>query len=172
MKNLHVIYLLFLSMSILSCSSDDTTVDKPTEGPGFQATLNGGTFSNYGFKLGVYEAKKGANGNTLSINTADSNGKAINLFLNNTDGFKSGTVKQIGNVDSDNFVTHAVIRDVQPSVSYYSKNGTIKITNSRKHPSNAQLHLISGEFNIVASSADGTNTTTIKGSFNELAYTN
>lgn len=171
MKNLHFISVLFLSMFISSCSSDDTT-DAPTEGPKFQASLNGGTFSNYNFKLGAYEATKGTNGNTLSINIADPSGTAINLFLNNTDGFKTGTVKQIGNIDSDNFVTHGVIRDVKPAVSYFSKTGTIKITNNREHPTNSQQRLISGEFNIVASSIDGTNTTTIKGSFEELAYNN
>ena len=170
MKNLHIIYVLLFSIFLLSCSSSDENND-PAEGPNSQATINGGTFSNYAFKLGVYQIVKGTNGNTLNMQMADKKGIQITLFLNGTGDFKSGTVKQMGNVDSNESVTHAWIRDIQPPVSYISKSGTLKIKNNREHPSNSQQRLISGEFNIVALSEDGKQTTTMKGSFNDLVFT-
>lgn len=170
MRNLRLICILFFSMVICSCSTDDTN-DDPAENPTFQARINGGTFSDFTFALGVYKAKKSANGNTLSIDLADVKGNNINLFLNGTDSFDKGTVKQIGNVDTHNFVTHAVIKGVQPTLSYFSSKGTIKITNNREHPSKPEMGLISGEFDITADALDGNNSTTIKGSFNDLEYT-
>lgn len=156
-------------MIMLSCSSDDANND-PSEGPSFQATINGGTFSNYSFKLGAYEAVKGTNGNTLKITMADKNGKQITLFLNSTGGFKTGIVKQMGDVDSDKFITYVEIKNNEPSAQYFSQSGTLKITNNREHPSNSQKSLISGEFNIVASTTDGTISITMKGSFNDLQF--
>lgn len=169
MKNRNFFCILFFSMIMLSCSSDDSNND-PIEGPGFNATINGGTFSNYSFKLGAYEAVKGSNGNTLRITMADKNGKQITLFLNSSGGFDKGTVKQMGDVDSDEFITYVEIKDNQPSTLYFSQSGNLKITNNREHPSNSQKSLISGEFNIVASTTDGTISITMKGSFNDLEY--
>lgn len=167
MKNLRVICILFVSLLTVSCSSDDPN-ETPVEGPAVQATLHGGTFSNYNFKLGVYEVAKGTNGNTLNINLSDKNGKMITLFLNSSGGFTSGTVKQINDVDSGKFKTNAVIRDGQ--VSYFSSKGSIKITHNRDHPTNAEQRMISGEFNIDASTIDQTQSTTIKGTFVDLVY--
>ena len=169
MKSLRLIYTLFLSMIIMSCSSDDVNNDA-SEGPEFQATINGGTFSNYSFKLGVYDVVKGTNGTTLKIIMADKNGKQITLFLNSSGGFKSGAVKQMGDVDSDKFRTYVEIKDNQPSAQYFSQSGSLKITNNREHPSNSQKSLISAEFNIVASTIDGKTSITMKGSFNDLEF--
>ncbi|MBO3099108.1 hypothetical protein [Gelidibacter pelagius] len=169
MKNLRLIYILFFSLSFMSCSSDDA-INDPSEGPQFQATINGGTFSNYSFKLGAYEAVKGSNGNTLRITMADKSGKQITLFLNNTGGFNKGTVKQMGDVDSDKFRTYVEIKDNQPSAQYFSQSGNLKITNNREHTSNSQKSLISGEFDIVASTIDGTISVTMKGSFSDLEF--
>lgn len=153
----------------MSCSSDDVKND-PSEGPEFHATINGAPFSNYHFQLGFYDVVKGTNGNTLKFSIADKNGKQMTLFLNSSGGFKTGTVKQMGDVDSDKFRTYIEIKDNQPSVQYFSQSGTLKITNNREHPSNSQKSLISGEFNVVASTIDGTNSITMKGSFNDLEF--
>lgn len=170
MKNLRIVYLLFSSMIIMSCSSDDAK-NELLESGALQATINGGTFSNYSFKLGVYQVAKGTNGNTLKFNLVDKNGKQITLFLNSTGGFTSGTSKQMGDVDSDGFKTYAEIKDNQPEAQYFSESGSLKITHNREHPSHSQKYLISGTFSIVASTIDGTSsTTTLKGSFNELEY--
>ena len=169
MRSLHTIAVLLFSMFFLSCSSSDDTND-PVEGPTSQATINGGTFSNYVFKLGVYEVVKNKKNNTLNIEMADKNGKKITLFLNSTDGFESGTIKQMGNVDSEKFSTYAWIRDVQPQASYYSNSGTLKITNNRENPSNSKQNIISGAFEITAYSEDLEKNTTMKGSFTDLVY--
>ena len=169
MKNRNFFCILFFSMIMLSCSSDVANND-PSEGPSIQATINGGTFSNYSFKLGAYEVVKGSNGNTLRITMADKNSKQITLFLNSSGGFDKGTVKQMGDVDSDKFRTYVEVKDNQPSTLYFSQSGNLKITNNREHPSNSQKSVISGEFNIVASTTDGNNSVTMKGFFNDLEY--
>lgn len=168
MKNLQLFCVLFLSMIVLSCSKDDSNDNAPAGETEFQATLNGGTYSNYAFTLGVYEITKGTNG-TLSIDIGDPNGNLITLFLNGNGGFGAGVIKQIGNVDENNFTTHAVIRQPQ-QITYFSSTGTIKITNNREHPTKAGHRLISGTFDVTASTIDGTNVTTLTGSFNELDY--
>ena len=169
MKNLHFISILFLSLIVLSCNKDDDNDNPPAGESGFQATINGGTYSNYNFSLGVYQITKGTNGNTLSIDIGDSSGNMVNLFLNGSGGFGSGVVKQMGNIDSNNFTTNAVIRQ-QQAVTYFSSNGNVKITTNIEHPTETGHRLISGTFNITASSIDGTNVTTMTGSFTELDY--
>ncbi|MCX7547017.1 hypothetical protein OS188_03525 [Xanthomarina sp. F1114] len=174
MKNLRIFTILFLSVIALSCSSDDDNTNNdnnpPAQDPGFQAQINGGTFSDYNFTVGVYEITKGTNGNTLSIDIADSNGEMVTLFLNGTGGFSSGTVKEMGNIDSNNFTNYILIRQQQPMVSYYSSSGSVTITNNREHPTNPGHRLISGEFSTIASSVDGNYTTSMTGSFTELEY--
>jgi hypothetical protein len=170
--------ILFLSVIVLSCSKDDDsennseTQNTEAQDATFEAAINGGTFTNYSFVLSVYNITKGTNGNTLSITVADSQGNDVNLFLNNTGGFGNGTVKQIGDMDSDNFVTNAVIRDLRTPISYFSTTGTITITNNREHPTEAGHNLISGNYTITASSIDGSQVTTMTGSFTELDYVN
>lgn len=172
MKNLRIFTLLFLSIIMLSCSSNDdnNTDNPPAQEAGFQATINGGTFSDYNFIVGIYEITKGTNGNTLNIDIADSNGEMVTLFLNGTGGFGSGTVKEMGNIDSNNFTNYILIRQQQPQISYYSSSGNVTITNNREHPTNPGHRLISGEFSITASSVDGNHTTSMSGSFTELDY--
>nr|WP_321232476.1 hypothetical protein [uncultured Psychroserpens sp.] len=171
MKNLQFIFILALSIMMLSCDKDDSNDNPPLEGTEFQATINGGTFSNYSFIIGVYEITKGTNGNTLSIDIGDVNGEQITLFLNGTDGFNSGTVKQMGNIDSNNFVTYALIRQQEPEISYFSSVGTVTITKNIAHPSEVGRRLISGSFNITAASIDDSNELSLTGSFTELEYT-
>ncbi len=178
MKNLHLTCLLFLSIFVLSCSSDDDNgsnenqIENQAEAqdPGFEAAINGGTFSNYSFILGAYLITPGNNGNTISIDAVDTQGNAINLFLNGTDGFGNDTVKQIGNIDSDNFMTNVVIRDLQSPVTYFSSTGNITITSNRQHPTKSDIRLISGNYNITASTIDGLNTTVLTGTFTELEF--
>lgn len=174
MKNARVLTFLFLSIFTLSCNKDDgdetSTENTPAGVAEIQAVINGGTYSDYSFTIGVYQITKGTNGNTLSIDIADPNGDMLTLFLNGTDGFSSGTVKEMGNIDSDNFTTYILIRQQQPQVSYFSSSGTITITNNREHPTASGHRLISGDFSITAASIDGTNTTSMTGSFTELDF--
>lgn len=174
MKNV-LTYCLFMATFLsISCSSNDDDASSNDNAPAgtstFQATINGGTYSNYDYTLGVYEVVKGTNGNTLSINTADSNGDMITLFLNGTNGFDSGTVKEMGNVDADNFNTFATIRQASPQITYFSTSGSVTITTNRVHPTEAGHRLLSGNFNITAATIDGSNTTSMSGSFEELDF--
>jgi len=176
MKNLQVIAFFILSIITLSCSKDDDESNDnnnnngPAQTPEFQAEINGGTFSNYTYTIGVYEVIKSANNNTLSINTADSNGRLITLFLNETGGFSSSTVKEMGNRDSNDFTTFASIREQETQTNYFSTSGSVTITTNRVHPSETGHRLISGNFTIDASTADGMNSATMTGSFTELDY--
>ncbi len=88
----------------------------------------------------------------------------LNVLLGNE------TVKTMGNVDANNFVTYGLIRQSQPQISYYSSSGNVTITNNREHPTESGHRLISGSFNIMATSLDATNTTSLIGSFSELDY--
>ncbi|GAB5398471.1 MAG: hypothetical protein Aureis2KO_00560 [Aureisphaera sp.] len=160
----------------VSCSknddnSDDNSTDNSPAGEAvFQATIDGDTYSNYDFTIGVYEVVKGTTGNTLSINTGDINGEMVSLFLNGTDGFSSGTVKEMGDVDADSFTTFATVRQASPQITYFSNGGSVTITNNREHPSETGHRLLSGTFNITAATIDGINTLSLSGSFTELDF--
>lgn len=172
MKNVCILALSLVTFFTLSCSGDDDSIDNntPAGESVFQATINGGSYSNYEYSLGVYEVVKGTNGNTLSINTGDRNGDMVNLFLNGTGGFDSGTIKEMGNIDSDNFTTFASIRQADSQITYFSTSGSVTITTNREHPTETGHRLLSGNFSITASSIDGTNTTSMLGSFTELDF--
>lgn len=173
MKNLQILKILLLSLIVLSCSKDnDDNETLAAQDPAVAATINGGTYANYPFSLGVYSITTGTTSNTLSIDFADTSGNAINLFLNESGGFGPGVVKEIGNVDSNSFMTNAIIRDPQSQNTYFSSNGSITITNNRSHPTNAGHQLISGTFSFSASTLDNSNTATVTGSFTELDYEN
>ncbi len=169
MKDLQLLIILFFSVITLSCNKDENNDNSPAQDETFQATIKGGTFDSYIFSMGAYEVTKGSNG-TLSIDIVDPNGEMVTLFLNGTGGFSSGTTKEMGNVDSNNFVTYGLIRQSQPQQSYYSSVGNAIITNNRVHPTEIGHRLISGTFSFTAKTIDGTQTITMNGSFTELDY--
>ena len=169
MKNLHLLTILFLSILTLSCSKDEDNDSRSAEEQTFSAKINGGTYSDYDFTLGTYQVTKASNG-TLNIDISDVNGEMITLFLNGNGGFSSDTVKTMGNMDSNNFVNYSLIRQAQPQLSYYSSGGNVTISSNREHPTESGHRLISGTFNITATTLDAANTTSLIGSFNELDY--
>ncbi|MGJ8548131.1 DUF6252 family protein [Winogradskyella wichelsiae] len=171
MKNLRQLPIFILIICFMSCSSDDDgeNTSPLNEDPGVSATIDGGTYNNYSFNDGISQIITGTN-NTLSIEASDTSGEQITLFLNSTGGFDSGTVKTMGDVDSNNSVTYALIRQSNPQTSYYSTTGNVTITENRTHPTEAGIRLLSGTFNISASTINGENSTTLGGSFTELEY--
>lgn len=168
MKHLHLVKVFVLALFVISCSDDSYSVSLSDE-PGMEATINGGTFNNFIFTDGAYQASLNTN-NTMSIEIADADGNQLSLFLNGTDGFGAGIVKNMGDIDSNNFITYALIRTSSPQISYYSASGNVTISENRYHPTENGIRLISGTFNITASTLDGTNTTSMVGSFTELEY--
>lgn len=171
MKNLHLFQILFLSLLIISCDSDDGNNSRPVSEQGIVATIDGGTYSNYSFVDGVYNVTKGTNGNTLTIESADINGDIITLFLNGTGGFSQGVIKQMGDDDSNNFKTYVLIRQLDTELSYFAlEEGNVTITENRAHPTEDGRRLISGTFNVTATSTVDNHTTTMNGSFSELDY--
>ncbi len=172
MKNFLIFSLTLFAFITVSCSTDDgaSTTNSQAQEAEFQATIDGDTYSSYSFEMRVYEAKKGTNGNTLSIDVADINGEMITLFLNGTGGFSNSTVKEMGDIDSENFTNYVLIRQSGTQISYFSSTGRVTILKNREHPTEAGHRLISGHFDITASSIDGTNTTSMTGSFTELDY--
>ncbi|WP_179021695.1 hypothetical protein [Winogradskyella forsetii] len=171
MKNLHLLQIFVLTLFMLSCSADDSNSDSAplSDEPGMVATIDGGTFNNFLFTDGAYQASLGTN-DTMSIDIADALGNQVSLFLNGTNGFGADIVKNMGNIDSNNFMTYALIRPSSPQISYYSSSGNVTISENRSHPTTSGIRLISGTFNITASTLDGTNTTSMVGSFTELEY--
>ncbi|MBU2927854.1 hypothetical protein [Winogradskyella psychrotolerans] len=173
MKHLHLLQIFVLALFMMSCSDDDNDSTQPlNDNPGMAATINGGTFNDYTFTDGTYNISLGTNGNTMSIDIADLSGNQVTLFLNGTGDFDSGTVKTMGDIDSNNFITYALIRQASPQNSYYSSSGNVTITSNRAHPTETGIRLISGDFDITASTLDDANTTTLIGSFTELEYEN
>ncbi|MUU78596.1 hypothetical protein [Winogradskyella endarachnes] len=174
MKNLRLTQIFIFSLLMLSCSSDDSggSNEPLNENPGINATIDGGTYNNYTYTDGIYEITYSETNSTMSINAADTTGDQITLFLNSTGGFSSDTVKIMGDTDSNNYRTYVLIRQASTQKSYYSTSGNVTITENRNHPTESGIRLVSGTFDISASTTDNSDSTTFIGSFTELEYEN
>ena len=172
MKNLRLLQILIFALLMMSCDKDDgnDNNEQLSGDPGIAASINGGSFSNHTFTDGIYQITLGTYGTTMSIDTADIIGDQITLFLNGTGGFESGTVKNMGDLDSNNFTTYVNIRQSSTQISYFSTSGNVTIIENRAHPTEAGTRLISGTFNVSAASITDDNTTVMTGSFTELEY--
>ena len=173
MKNLRLLQIFVFAIFMMSCNKDDDNDNnEPLSGePGITANINGGSYSNYTFTDGIYQITLGTNGPTMSIDAADIFGDQITIFLNGTGGFESGVVKNMGNIDSNNFTTYVNIRQQSsPQISYFSTSGNVTISENRAHPTEAGKRLISGTFNVSAASISDNNTTVMIGTFTELEY--
>ncbi|MEW4924544.1 hypothetical protein [Algibacter sp. 2305UL17-15] len=170
MKNLKKVCMLFIALALMGCSKDENN-DNPADNAQFTAAINGGTFTDYSAKLGFYNAEKGIGENTLVISITDENNNIIRIFLNGTGGLGNGTIKKIGNVDSNNFSTNVTIRDQAAQVTYSSTSGSITITDSRANPADSGYHLISASFNVTTSTNTGTDVT-MTGTLSNMEYLN
>jgi hypothetical protein len=170
MKNLKILSFLFISIVMMSCSKDDNK-DNPADNAEFNAIINGGTFSNYSSTLGFYHAEIGISGNSLRIDVTDANNNTINLFINSTGGLDGPVIKEVGNMDTDGFITSANIRDQASMLTYSAISGTITIGTNKENPSDSDYRLITGEFNITANNST-TGEITMIGSFKNLEYAN
>ena len=173
MKNLRLLQYFVFAIFMMSCDKDDSNENiEPISGdPGITANINGGSYSNYTFTDAIYQITLGTNGTTMSIDAGDINGDQITLFLNATGGFEPGTVKNMGDLDSNNFTNFVNIRQLSSTqISYFSTSGNVTIIENKSHPTEAGTRLISGTFNISADSSTDNNTTVMTGSFTELEY--
>lgn len=173
MKNLRLLQFFVFAIFMMSCDKDDNNDNiEPLSGdPGIAANINGGSFSNYTFTDAIYQITLGTNGTTMSIDAGDINGDQITLFLNGTGGFEPGTVKNMGDLDSNNFTNFVNIRQLSSTqISYFSTSGNVTIIENRSHPTEAGTRLISGTFNVTADSTTDDHTTVMTGSFTELEY--
>ena len=175
MKNLRLLQTLVLTLFILSCSTDDDgdSSGPLNENPGISATIDGSTYDDYSYSDNFYQVTFNTDANTIKIEANNSDNDQITLFLNSTGGLDSGTVKTIGNADSNNYITYLIIRQASSqktySASIASGSGSITITENRAHPTESGTRLISGTFNISAATSEGNNTTFV-GSFTELEF--
>ncbi len=103
------------------------------------------------------------------MNITDANNNVIRIFLNSTDGLNGGVVKEVNNVDPNNFVTQVVIRDQAAMITYNSISGTITILESLVSAEDPDYRLVTGGFNIVASTNTGGDVTMI-GNFEYFKY--
>lgn len=174
MKNLRLLQFLVFLTFMVSCDKDDNndSIEPPLpKDPGIAANINGGSYNDYTFIDTIYQITLGANGTTMRIDSGDINGDQITLFLNGTGGFDSGTVKNMGDIDSNNFTNYVNIRQLSSTqISYYSTSGNVTIIENRSHPTDAGTRLISGTFNITADSTTDDYTTVMTGTFTELEY--
>ncbi len=170
MKTLKTICILLISVLIISCSKkDDDDGGGSAPEAEFNATLNGGGFgSNYASRLGFYSSDY-SNDNGLTLAVTDANTNVVRIFLNNTGGFGSGITKIVGDVATNGFITNVIIRDQTNQVTYSSSDGEINITDNKENPESEDGRLISGNFNITATSGVGP-TITLIGSFTNFAY--
>lgn len=159
--------ILFLSVLIISCSKKDDDNEDSAPAATFSGSINGGPFSNYTAKLGSYSTETSV-GLTLAI--IDENGNTIRIFMNQTGGFTSGTVKTIGNVDTEGFVTNALIHHAESQVTFNSTSGSITISENRTTPGEEDSNIISGSYSLTLTDNLGTTTVTMNGTFNNFAY--
>jgi hypothetical protein len=173
MKNLRLLQFFLLAIFIMSCDKDDGNDNNEalSGDPGITANINGGSYSNYTFVDAIYQITLGTNGTTMSIDAGDINGDQITLFLNGTGGFEPGTVKTMGDLDTNNFTNFVNIRQLSSTqISYFSTSGNVTIVENIPHPTEAGTRLISGTFNISADSTTDSYTTVMTGTFIELEY--
>ena len=166
MRHLKSIGILCLSLLILSCSKDDDSSGDALEAI-FTAAINGGSFNNYTAKLGFYDASSSQG--TLTISVTDDSNNVIRIFVNSTGGLSGGVIKQVGDVDSNGFGTNVTIRDQAAQITYSSIDGSITIARNIENPDNEQQRLVSGSFNITASTNTG-DTVTMTGSYENIAF--
>lgn len=165
MKNLKTLCILFLSVLIISCSKKDDDSEQSAPEASFSGTINGGPFTNYTAKLGSYSTDPSV-GLTLAV--IDANGNTIRLFMNQTGGLSAGIIKEIGNVDTDGFVTSAVVHHAESQTTFYASEGSISITENRATPGEEDSNIISGSYTLTLIS--GGTTITLNGTFNNFMY--
>lgn len=166
MKTLKTLSILFFSLLTISCSKDDGGDDGGGSGePAFSASVDGGPFANYSAIYSSYSADD-AVGVTFTVFDQDMN--SYRFFLNGTGGYGSGTVKEIGNVDSDGFFTNVTVRhDESLQVFMASSDGTITITENVVNDDDRNI--ISGTFSFMANTNVGVDIT-VSGTFENFEY--
>lgn len=166
MKDLKTLCILFVSLLVFSCSSDDDGGDS-VGSPEFAATIMGGPFNNYSSVFDYYDAN--SDNDRVTIIITDTNQNIIRLFMNNTGGYSKGVSKEIGNVDTGGFVTAALFRDQQAQLTYNAFEGNISITEYREDPEDENYTVISGTFSIKATTNTGTEIN-MNGSFSNMSF--
>jgi len=167
MKILKPLLFLAIALLVLSCNKDDDGDNVPEAN--YAALINGGTFNNYNSVMNFYDVSTALD--RLTLNITDNNNHIIRIFLNNTGGYGSGISKTIGAADSDGFVTTVTIRDQDNMITYTSVSGTVTITSNNEKPGDSEYRLISGNFNIDATTSTG-DTVNMSGTFSNMQYLN
>ena len=167
MKILKTLSILFFSLLIISCSSKDDDDDGGSApAASFTGIINGGPFENYTAKLGSYSTDPSV-GLTLAV--IDANGNTIRIFMNQTGGLSAGTVKQMGNVDNDGFITSALVHHADSQTTFNASEGNITISENRATPGEENSNIISGSYTLKLNDNVGTNVT-LNGTFNNFEY--
>jgi hypothetical protein len=156
---------------MVSCDSDDNQ-NTPTisDDPGLSVIIDGSTYSNHSYKDALYQISK-PNPSTFQIDASDENGDQITIFLNGTNGFSDGAVKEMGNTDENNFTTYLLVRQASTQLNYFATTtGQVVISSHRPHPSKEGFSLISGSISVSASTTDAANAVSVVGLFTDLEY--
>lgn len=165
MKTLKILCILFFSLLINSCSNNSDDGGSAPEAS-FTGIINGGPFENYTATLGSYSTDS-----SLGLNLAilDANGNTIRLFMNKTGGLAEGTIKVMGNIDDEGFVTNALVHHPDSQTTFNASEGNITISENRATPGEEYSNIISGNFTLLLNNNNGTSIT-LNGTFNNFEY--
>ena len=168
MKNLKSLLFVLLIICFFSCSDDGNEDATLPEEPAFSATLNGATFSNFQSELATVSAESvGAN---LTITVTDKEMNLFRFFISDISDLDSGSVIEIGDINSEGQFTNVTIRDQANQVTYNAISGEITITNSRIDSSDEDINLVDGFFELILNNGTSSETVTANGVFENISF--
>ncbi|WP_456438263.1 hypothetical protein [Psychroserpens sp.] len=173
MKNLKFMMLLVLSVALCSCDNSDDSDgggDPIPRNVDFQATINGGAFTDYQFVLGTYYAD--STEGTLIISVTDSNANIVRIFINETNNLGTSTENIIGDESIQGFINTVTVQDQANSVTYTSVSGSITILENVISANENGISYITGDFEIVLNSETSTDSVTLNGAFADVRFVN
>ena len=172
MKNLKLLMLVVLSVTVFCCSkSDDSSDGNPIpRDADFSATINGDTFANYQSVLDSYYAS--STEGTLTIVVTDTNTNIIRIFINETNGLNTSTENLIGDVSPQGFVTTVTVRDQTNQVTYTSASGSITILENVISADEDDIRYVTGNFEIILNAEMSSNPVTFNGVFDNIRFVN
>jgi len=173
MKNLKLMMLIVLSITLFSCNKNDEGSDDGEIIPrnvDFQATINGGTFTDYQSVLDSYFAS--STEGTLTIAVTDTNTNIVRLFINDTNGLNTGSVNMIGDESGQGFITTAIVRDQANKVTYTSVSGSISILENVIDADDNDISYVTSSFEIILNSETSADPVTLNGVFEDVRFVN
>ena len=178
MKFSKLMLLVFVSMSLLSCSSnsDDSNDDMDDDDNNFvvpviDLTINGdrggAVYNDYMPEINFTSATDFSQ--TFRLDFGTPAGEVLTMVLNQTGGYAAGVVKEIGNRDGNNTETNGSYFDELFQNTYRATSGIITISRFDETPNENGVRIIEGSLNLSLSGPNN-NVITVTGTFSNLSY--